>query len=91
MGQALKRPLFSERYAAYHIGNIAQTRFRDIWNSDRYWEVMREIASPRFDARTMCGSLCLQHKVNECLDALAAGRSTLPDGAGPTPQHGNFI
>ncbi len=83
--------LFSERYAAYHIGNIAQTRFRDIWNSDRYWEVMREIASPRFDARTMCGSLCLQHKVNECLDALAAGRSTLPDGAGPPPQHGNFI
>ena len=60
--------LFNERYNKFHIGNIAQQRFKDIWASDRYWEVMNFLASPNFNAQTMCASLCLQHKVNEALD-----------------------
>lgn len=83
--------LFGERYADYHIGNIAQTRFKDIWQSDRYWEVMDRLASPHFDATTMCGSLCLQHKVNECLNDLAAGKAVLPEARGALPPHVNFI
>jgi MoaA/NifB/PqqE/SkfB family radical SAM enzyme len=83
--------LFGERYAEYHIGNITQTRFRDLWKSERYWEVMNRIASSRFDATTMCGSLCLQHKVNECLDGLAAGTANLPPAGGEPPPHVNFI
>ena len=59
--------LFHDRYKRYHIGNIVDTSFKKIWQSDRYWEVINLIASEKFDARTMCGSLCLQHKVNEFL------------------------
>lgn len=82
--------LFAEQYSRYHIGNIAKTRFKDIFHSDRYWEVMRLIASEKFDAKTMCGSLCLQHKVNECLDAMKSGvELTAP--VGDEPMHKNFI
>src|SRR5262249_11491362 len=32
--------LFNERYKKFHIGNIVEQSFKDIVNSDRYWEVM---------------------------------------------------
>lgn len=83
--------LFNERYKKLHMGNICTTRFRDIWRSERYWEVMSYLASPDFDARRMCGTLCLQHKVNEVLDGYKKGRilPTRPDG--PPPQHLAFV
>jgi MoaA/NifB/PqqE/SkfB family radical SAM enzyme len=61
--------LFNDRYKKkYHIGNIAEKRFKDIWNSQRYQDVLNRIASDEFDARKMCGSLCLQHKcVGHCV------------------------
>src|SRR3990167_4253951 len=40
--------LFNEKYKRFHIGNICETRFRDIWQSDRYWEIMDFLASPGF-------------------------------------------
>lgn len=83
--------LFNERYKKFHIGNIAETSFKELWQSERYWEVLRGIASPGFDARTSCGSLCLQHKVNECLWALKQGAASLPEDPGPEPMHRNFI
>ena len=84
--------LFNERYKKYHIGNICEQRFRDIYASDRYWEVMNYLASPMFTAQKMCGSLCLQHKVNESLDEYQKGRLTFPDTNSLTqPQHMNFI
>jgi len=84
--------LFNERYKKFHIGNICDTRFYDIWNSDRYWEVMNYIASTEFNAQRMCGSLCLQHKVNEFLDGYTKGQFELPDltGAKP-PMHLDFL
>lgn len=83
--------LFNERYKKFHIGNICDQRFYDIWQSDRYWEVMNYLASPDFNAQKMCGSLCLQHKVNESLDSYVKGEGALrPTGDGP-PQHINFI
>lgn len=83
--------LFNNQYNRYHIGNIAEKSFKEIWQSDRYWEVINEIASDKFDARTMCGALCLQHKVNEYLwDLKENGRA--PEGpSGSTPRHVNFI
>jgi hypothetical protein len=39
----------------------------------------------------MCGSLCLQHKVNEYLDEYRKGRLELRDPEGPAPQHLNYI
>jgi len=59
--------LFNKKYSAYHIGNINTQSFKEIWQSDRYKEVMNTIGSSKFDAKTMCGTLCLQHKVNEFL------------------------
>ncbi len=83
--------LFNERYKKYHIGNIAETSFKELWQSDRYWEVIHLIASERFDARTMCGALCLQHKVNECLWSLKQENAVLEQGQGEAPMHVNFI
>jgi len=83
--------LFNDKYKKYHIGNIAQTSFKEIWQSDRYWEVMDEIASLRFDAETDCGCLCLQDKVNEFLWDLKRGEADLKSPSGPPPAHVNFI
>lgn len=84
--------LFNERYKKFHIGNICDTRFAEIWKSDRYWEVMNYIASTQFNAQKMCGSLCLQHKVNEFLDGYAKDKIELQDlSSTPAPMHLNFI
>jgi len=83
--------LFNERYKKYHIGNIAETSFKEIWQSERYWEVINRIVSEQFDARTMCGSLCLQHKVNECLWSLKHDGTILKESEGIPPMHVNFI
>ena len=86
--------LFNERYKKFHMGNICETRFKDIWASDRYWEVMNLLASPHFNAQTMCGTLCLQHKVNEFLDARRKGYADASPSAEPgglPPQHVGFV
>ncbi len=83
--------LFNKKYKKFHIGNIADTSFKDIWRSDRYWEVIDLLASEKFDAKTMCGSLCLQHKVNEFLWDLKKGNDLLAESPGSLPMHVNFI
>lgn len=83
--------LFNEQYKKFHMGNIVTQRFKDILNSERYWEVMGYLASPAFNAQKMCGSLCLQHKVNEYLDSYQKGEVQLGVPAGDAPQHLNFI
>lgn len=59
--------LFNEKYEKFHIGNIKETRFKDLFYSERYWQVMNYIASENFNAQIDCGSNCLQHKTNEVL------------------------
>ncbi|MBI4509584.1 MAG: radical SAM protein [Deltaproteobacteria bacterium] len=83
--------LFNERYKKLHMGNIVEQRFKDILASDRYWEVMNHLASPKFNAQRMCGTLCLQHKVNEYLDGYKKGLVQLGPPPGPAPAHLNFI
>ena len=83
--------LFNEKYKKFHIGNMVDTPFKALWQSDRYWEVVDLIASDKFDAGTMCGSLCLQHKVNECLCGLKEQGASLPAPDGEPPMHVNFI
>jgi len=83
--------LFNEKYKKFHIGSIVDQRFKDIWQSDRYWEVMNYLASPKFNAQKMCGALCLQHKVNEYLDEHKKGRQELEVPSGPIPEHINFV
>ena len=43
--------LFNEKYKKFHIGNICETRFKDIWNSERYWSVMNYLSSEKFNAQ----------------------------------------
>ena len=74
-----------------YIGNIVEQRFIDIWSSDRYWEVMNYLASTKFNAQKMCGTLCLQHKVNEFLDNRRKGQLMIKEDTGTVPQHVNFI
>ena len=83
--------LFNERYKDFHIGNIVEKSFKEIWQSERYWEVIDRIASNRFNPQTQCGTLCLQHKVNEFLWDLRVENITFPKVDGPEPMHTNFI
>jgi len=83
--------LFNNRYKKYHIGNIVDTSFKDLWQGERYWEVINLIASEKFNAQTMCGSLCLQHKVNEFLWELKRDEVSLSTKTCPAPMHVNFI
>ncbi len=83
--------LFNQRYEKLHIGNICEQSFREIFQSERYWEVMRYLASPSFNAQSMCGSLCLQHKVNETLDNMKKGRLPMAEPTGSPPAHENFV
>jgi len=83
--------LFNKKYKKYHIGNIAETPFKKIWKSERYWEVINTLASSKFDARTMCGTLCLQHKVNEFLWDLKKSKTVLKQPPNKPPMHVNFV
>lgn len=82
--------LFGEKYKRYHIGNITQKRFREIYQSEEYWEVVRFLASDKFNAQKMCGSLCLQHSLNKALDNHKKGRP-IQFNDGPLPPHGEFV
>jgi MoaA/NifB/PqqE/SkfB family radical SAM enzyme len=83
--------LFNDDYKKYHIGNIVEKRFKEIWKSSRYREVMDLIASDKFNAKTMCGSLCLQHKVNEFLYEIKKSGGKMRPPKGKPPMHVNFI
>lgn len=83
--------LFNNRYKRYHIGNIVDTSFKKLWQGERYWEVMGLIASEKFDAKTMCGSLCLQHKVNEYLWSVRHENVVPLKANSDPPMHVNFI
>lgn len=81
---------FNEKYKKYHIGNIKEARFKDIWKSDRYSEVMKSITADCFDPNKDCGTLCLQHKTNEVLWEIYKNNE-VPDIEGSKPNHINFI
>ncbi len=74
---------FNEKHKALHIGSIVHQRFKDIWESPRWDEVMSYIGSEHFDPRCRCGSLCLQHETNNWLFEYANGRVSLPTADAP--------
>lgn len=69
---------FNEKHKALHLGSITRTRFRDIWASDRWTEVMGYVGSCHFNPQHRCGSLCLQHETNNWLFEYVNGRVALP-------------
>ena len=80
---------FNSKYAKFHIGNITRDRFRDIYQSDRYWEVLNYLASDAFDAQKMCGENCLQTNSNSWLDKFVKGTVTFNES--PPPPHMGFL
>jgi len=82
---------FNARYSKFHIGNFTEKRFIDIWKSDVYWDVMNYLASPRFDAQKMMGTLPIQHYVSVALDNHVKGIQKIESAKGPEPLHVNFV
>lgn len=80
---------FNERYKKFHMGNICDTRFKDLWQSERYWEIVRYLASDEFDAQKSCGPNCLQTNTNSWLNKWTKGEVQFP--ATPMPEHAEFI
>jgi len=82
---------FNARYSKLHIGNFVDEKFKDIFNSDRYWQIMDYLASPYFDAQTMMGTLPIQHYVSEALDDHIKDISKIHPNNGAKPLHVNFL
>jgi MoaA/NifB/PqqE/SkfB family radical SAM enzyme len=82
---------FNARYSKLHIGNFTDERFKDIFNSERYWKIMNYLASPSFDAQTMMGTLPIQHYVSVALDNHLKGTERLSLREGKKPLHVNFL
>ena len=82
---------FNARYSKLHIGNYVDERFKDIFNSERYWKIMNYLSSPMFDAQTMMGTLPIQHYVSEALDNHIKGDTRILPSNGQKPLHVNFL
>ena len=82
---------FNSKFSKFHIGNFTEERFKKIWQSERYWRVMRYLASNQFDPKTMMGSLPIAHYVNVALDRHIRGIERIHEHRGPLPQHHNFL
>ena len=82
---------FNAKFSKLHIGNFTEERFIDIFRSERYWRAMNYLASPSFDARTMMGTLPIQHYVSVALDNHIRGVERIVTATGKSPLHVNFI
>ncbi|MCA9460136.1 MAG: radical SAM protein [Nanoarchaeota archaeon] len=82
---------FNARYSKFHMGNITEERFIDIFKSERYPRIMNYLASPYFDAQTMMGTLPIQHYVSVALDNHIKGIEKLQPANGEKPLHVNFL
>ena len=82
-------PMFNERYKSLHIGNVMRTRFKDLFHSDRYKEVMDYIASEHFDPSKRCPPQCLQNLTNKWLWDWKGGRKSFP--ITEQPPHIEFV
>jgi len=82
---------FNARYSKFHMGNFADERFIDIFNSNRYTKIMNYLASPYFDAQTMMGTLPIQHYVSQALDNHLKGIQKIKKKEGAKPLHINFL
>ena len=79
---------FDVRQEEFLMGNIIEQSFREIFESDRYWEVQQRVQE--VNVNKDCESNCRQHYINRFLSNIHDEPDTLkePDF---TPQHVNFI
>tara|TARA_A100001035_G_C27761562_1_gene491463 strand:- start:13 stop:1170 length:1158 start_codon:yes stop_codon:yes gene_type:complete len=83
---------FNAKYSKLHIGNFTEERFIDIFRSERYKRSMNYLTSSRFDARTMMGSLPIQHYLNTSIDNHIKGIKKIENKSNDIkPLHVNFL
>jgi MoaA/NifB/PqqE/SkfB family radical SAM enzyme len=82
---------FNARYSKLHIGNYVDEKFKDIFKSDKYWQIMNYLSSPSFDAQTMMGTLPIQHYVSKALDDHIKDVQKIEPSTGEDPLHVNFL
>lgn len=82
---------FGKGYEKYQYGNINDMRYKDIVNSDAYWNVINHLRSDCFNAKTECATLCLHDKINEFIYDLQQGNVKFIDDIGELPYGGNFL
>ena len=86
---------FNERKDEFNLGNVIENSFKEILNSERYWEVQKKIRQT-VNVNNDCESNCRQHYVNRFL--FHEGNNTLDeikiknkDKITNKPNHINFI
>tara|TARA_A100001015_G_scaffold320417_1_gene446698 strand:- start:3193 stop:4341 length:1149 start_codon:yes stop_codon:yes gene_type:complete len=82
---------FNARYSKFHMGNFTEERFIKIFKSKRYPKIMNYLASPYFDAKTMMGTLPIQHYVSIALDNHAKNIEKIVPSTQFPPLHSNFL
>lgn len=84
---------FNAKFSKLHIGNYTEQRFKEIFNSRRYDDVMDYIVGSKFDARYMMGSLPIQHYLNVALWRHKHGIEKIEEAipGQPLPLHHNFL
>jgi len=84
---------FNAKFSKLHIGNYTEQRFKDLYNSQRYDDVMDYLVSDRFDARYMMGSLPIQHYLNVALwrHKHTSEKIVEASSSQKLPLHNNFL
>lgn len=82
---------FGSKYFRYHIGSLHEKRFKEIWLSDRYWDVMEHLGSEAFNAQKACGCLCIQDATNRIMNHIVNDGVEVRTPEGDPPKHRNFI
>ncbi|WP_231906116.1 radical SAM protein [Prochlorococcus sp. MIT 1306] len=84
---------FNAKYSKLHIGNFTEERFKDIYSSKQYDRVMNYLTSSRFNAKTMMGSLPIQHYLNKSIDNHINGIELIKPSSieEQRPLHVNFL
>lgn len=94
--------LFNRKFAKFHVGYISDRkladgrivpgeRFKDMFESERYWDVMRYLGSDEFNAQKSCGPNCLQTLANSWLDKYDRGLVDAPPEGATAPPDLEFI
>lgn len=79
-----------ERFAKYKFGNVHEKTLKEIFESDRYWEILRMMRD-EFDCHVQCKGACRQDATNKfCYDFLN-GNAVWPEGDPSEVKGINFI